>query len=468
MIEWLKRIWQIIDDRTGLTENVAPLLQHKVPPNLGWPYVLGSATLVAFVVQVVTGIALATAYIPSTADAYNSLLFITHEAPLGNLVRGMHFYGAAAMVILISLHAVRTYLYGSYKFPREVNWLTGVVLLGLTLLMAWTGQLLRWDENGVWTVVVGAHIASRVPLIGQEIAYFMLGGQTVGGATLSRFFVFHILFLPLLIMALVGFHLYLVIHHGISEPPQPDRPVDPTTYRPWYERLLAEHGVPFWPNAAWRDAVFGLLVVTVVLALAFWFGAVELGGPPDPARLQANPVPDWYFRWYDGLVTLALPELETAALCLVPLALLLLAFGLPLLANRGDRTLARRPWAILTIFFLLVMWGWLTLASRRPHLAPIVDVAPLPAEVVGASSGPLADGARIFYEKACLNCHAIEEYGGLYGPELTHIADRLSPLQIQMRILNGSANMPPYLDTLTLAEMDSLMTFMLSRRASAE
>jgi ubiquinol-cytochrome c reductase cytochrome b subunit len=184
--------------------------------------------------------------------------------------------------------------------------------------------------------------------------------------------------------------------------------------------------------------------------------------------LQANPVPDWYFRWYDGLVTLALPELETAALCLVPLALLLLAFGLPLLANRGDRTLARRPWAILTIFFLLVMWGWLTLASRRPHLAPIVDVAPLPAEVVGASSGPLADGARIFYEKACLNCHAIEEYGGLYGPELTHIADRLSPLQIQMRILNGSANMPPYLDTLTLAEMDSLMTFMLSRRASAE
>jgi ubiquinol-cytochrome c reductase cytochrome b subunit len=467
MIDWLRRLWHLIDDRTGLKENLGYLLEHKVPPNLGWPYVLGSATLIAFGMQVATGIALATAYIPSTAEAYNSLLFITHEAPLGNLMRGMHFYGAAAMVILVALHAIRTYLYGAYKFPREVNWLTGVVLLGLTLLMAWTGQLLRWDENGVWTVVVGAHVASRFPLIGHEIAYFMLGGQTVGGATLSRFFVFHILFLPLLIMAVVGFHLYLVIHHGISEPPRAGKPVDPATYRSWYERMLAERGVPFWPNAAWRDAVFGVMVVGVVLALAFWFGAVELGGPPDPTRLHANPVPDWYFRWYDALVTLALPELEYAAMCLIPLALTLLAFALPLLANRGERALSRRPWAILAVFFLLVTWGWLTLASRRPHLAPIVDVEPLPAEVVGATTGPIAEGARIYYEKACINCHAIEEYGGLYGPELTHIADRLSPLQIQIRILNGSPNMPPYVDTLTLEELDSLMAFMLSRRVPA-
>ena len=464
LISFFRRLWVFIDDRTEIIATIRSFLTHPVPPNIGWPYVLGSATLLVFVMQVVTGIALASAYIPSPAHAYDSLQFITHELRFGYILRGMHFYGASAMVVLISLHAIRTFLYGAYKFPREVNWISGVVLLALTLIMAWTGQLLRWDENGVWTVVVGANTAARAPLIGDAIAYFMLAGGTVGEATLSRFFVFHILFVPLFIIALVAFHLYLVIRNGISEPPEPNRPVQPITYRRWYEQMLAERGVPFWPNASWRDAIFGVAVAVVIILLAVIFGPVELGQPPDPSRVQANPQPDWYFHWYDALVTMAPPQLEYIAMLILPLLGFLLLLLLPLFANRGERSPRQRPWAVMSVVLAVAIFGWLTYTSRQPRLVPDFTVERLPAEVVGVDSGPIAEGARIFYDKACLYCHDVAGYGGQFGPDLTYVGDRLHPLRMQEFIFVGSRNMPAYLDTLTVEEMAYLMAFLESRR----
>jgi ubiquinol-cytochrome c reductase cytochrome b subunit len=464
----LRKIWQVIDDRTGLAAMVEPLLFHDAPPNIGWPYVLGSATLFVFIMQILTGLALATAYIPTPADAYQSLYFITHQARFGNLIRGMHFYGASAMVILITLHAFRTYLYGSYKFPREANWLTGVFLLFLTLAMAWTGQLLRWDENGYWTVVVGANVASGFPLFGEQIAHFILAGETVDGPTLSRFFVFHILFMPLLMMGLIGFHLYLLIRNGISEPPEPGRPVDPQTYRAWYHAMLEERGLSFWPHFAWRDAVFGLAVVTIIFAAAYAFGAVPLEGPPDPTRLGVQPVPDWYFRWYDALLTMVAAQFENVIRIWLPLALIFLLLLLPFVSNKGERSPWRRPWAILIVAFIVVMFIWLTLISRRPTLIPDLNVLPLPAEVVGVTQGPVAEGAQLFYEKGCLYCHAVDGYGGRFGPELTYAADRLPENHIHNVILNGAPDMPAYLDVLSLHEFELLLTFLESRRRAEQ
>ena len=219
----LKVIWQWFDDRTGIVQLMGPLFNHPVPPKTGWWYVFGSATLFAFILQVVTGIALSSSYITSTGEVYNSLQFITHQAFMGNILRGMHYFGSSAMVLLVGIHLIRVFLTGAFKFPREMNWLTGSVLLLLTVGMAFTGQLLRWDQNGVWTIIVGTEMAGRVPLIGNLLVNFILAGDTVGGATLSRFFSFHVFFIPAVIFGILGFHLYLVVRNGISEPAQAGR-----------------------------------------------------------------------------------------------------------------------------------------------------------------------------------------------------------------------------------------------------
>ena len=242
---------------------------------------LGSATLIAFLIQIVTGIALASGYVPSSGQAYDSLVFIT-GTNFGRIVRGIHAFGATAMIILIGLHAIRVYLMAAYKYPRQMNWLTGAGLLLLTLLMAFTGQLLRWDQTGFWSVVIAAEQAGRTPVIGNWLGHFILAGDTVGGATLSRFFAAHVFFIPALIFLFVGFHLYLVLHNGISEPPEAGRPVDPKTYRSWYHALLARDGEPFWPDAAWRDVVFGFLVIATVVALAMIVGPPDIGQTAGP------------------------------------------------------------------------------------------------------------------------------------------------------------------------------------------
>ena len=459
----IKRFLAWLDDRSGLPTATREALEHPVPPRTGWWYVFGSATFIAFVLQVVTGIALATVYVPSSGQAYDSLRFISEQALLGRFLRGMHYFGASAMVLLIGIHVSRTYLMAAYKFPRELNWITGAVLLLLTLALAFTGQLLRWDQNAVWSVIVGAAQAGRMPVLGHGIARFILAGDTIGGATLSRFFAFHVFFIPAIVFGFVGLHLALVLKHGISERPRAGDPVDPATYRDRYRKLLSREGVPFWPDAAWRDVVFGAAVVATVVLLALIVGPPALGQPPDPSILEAYPRPDWYFLWYFALLALVPNNLESAVIVLGPLVfgafLLLVPFF-----NKGERSVRRRPWAALLVVFIWTSIGVFWFAGERADWSPDFTAPPLPASIVGALAPDAADGAKLFHDKGCEFCHAIGEYGGKRGPDLTDVAGRMTRDQIVGRITNGGPNMPAYARSLTPDEVQALAAFLATRR----
>lgn len=412
----LKRAWDAFDNRSGASALLRPVLQHPVPPGARWLYVFGSATLFAFVVQVVTGIALASAYIPATGDAYASLQFITHQALFGRLLRGIHYFGASAMVLFIGIHTIRVFLMAAYKFPRELNWLTGALLMPLTIFMGFTGQLLRWDQNGVWSVIVGAEQAGRVPFLGTALAYFILGGDTVGGATLSRFFAFHVFFVPALIFLVLGLHLWLVLAHGISEPPVIGQPVEPQHYRQRYKAMLERDGRPFWPDAAWRDVVFGTATIAVIVLLAWLVGPPELGRPPDPSIIEAYPRPDWYLLWYYALLALIPPQLETLVILLAPFLAGIVMLVLPFLSNRGERHPLRRPWAIGAVVMIVVMVGSLWWAGIRASWSPRFDAPSLPAAAIGANNGAITAGARLFHDKGCEACHTVAHFGGHRGP----------------------------------------------------
>ena len=458
----LRRLLSWLDDRSGLITATRHALEHPVPPRTGWWYVFGSATFIAFVLQVATGIALASSYVPSSGQAYDSLKFITEQALLGRLLRGMHFFGASAMVLLIGIHVSRTFLMGAFKYPRELNWLTGAVLLLLTLGLAFTGQLLRWDQNAVWSVIVGAAQAGRMPIIGPDIARFILAGDTIGGATLSRFFAFHVFFITAIVFAFVGLHLVLVLRHGISERPRKGDRVDPATYRADYSAMLQREGVPFWPDAAWRDAVFGAAVVATIVVLALVFGPPNLGPPPDPSILEAYPRPDSYFLWYFAVLALAPQNLETFIIVAGPLVFGAVLLLLPVF-NRVPRSVRERPLAALLVVFMWTTILTFWVAGERADWSPDFGAKPLSAAIVGSTDPDVVAGARLFQSKGCEFCHALEGQGGRRGPDLSDVRSRMSPDQILARITNGSANMPAYAQTLTPAEVRLLVAFLSTR-----
>ncbi len=460
----LRKLWAEVDDRTGINGLVRPMLDHLVPPDSKWWYVFGSATMIAFMIQVVTGIALATVYAPSAGHAYDSLKYITEEVPFGRLVRGMHYFGASFMVIFVVVHMVRVFWMAAYKYPREANWLSGVVLLALTLGMGFSGQLLRWDQNAIWSTVVGASQAARTPMLGKWLAHLILSGDTVSSTTLNHIFSVHVFVLPGILIALIGFHVHLVMHHGISEPPVAGQPVDPKTYRQSYHDMLDRVGKPFWPYAAWRDVVFGTLAVIAIVGLAWWFGPPKLDAPADPTIVQAQPAPDWYLLWYFAVLALVPHRAEDYVILLAPALIGLALFAVPFLNNRGERSWRRRPWAVVTVITVGTCIGVLWLAGVREGWTPNFDAKPLPAAVIGADSGPVHDGGAVFNDKGCLYCHMVSGYGGTRGPDLTTVGDRLSRDQIVIRILNGGYNMPAYANNLTPAQLDNVTAFLQSRK----
>jgi ubiquinol-cytochrome c reductase cytochrome b subunit len=457
-------VWRWLDTRLGLRAVYKTLLQHPVPRGTvgkaGWYYVFGVATLTAFSVEVATGIALATVYVPSTDGAYDSLNFITHEAFLGSLIRGSHYYGASAMVILLSIHMARVFLTGSFKFPREMNWLSGVVLLLLTFGMLFTGQLLRWDEDAIGSALVAAEQAGRVPIIGSSIAHVILGGDRIGGATLTRFFALHVFILPGIMAGTIGLHLALILKHGISEPARAGQPVDPSTYQQGYWRRIHAEGRPYFPDAIWRELVFATAVVLLIVALAAIIGPKGLKGPPDPTNTDVNPRPDWYLLWAFAFLAIIPKAIEDYAIVLAPLLTVVVLFALPFIANRGERSLDRRPWAAGVVTLAVLGIGALLYTGSKSPWAPAFDTQPISAQTLGVTSGDAYDGSRIFLMSGCQYCHNAAGQGGTRGPELTHVVSRLTPDQIRERILASPEGMPSYNGALSPDEIAKIIAFL--------
>jgi len=459
--------WRWLEERLELGDTLGPLLRHPIPRALegriGWAYVLGASILTAFAVQVVSGVALAMTYVPSTESAYDSLRFITDAATLGRVVRGIHWFGASAMVLLLLAHVTRVFLMGAYKYPREVNWLSGSLLFLATALMAFTGQTLRWDQDAFWSLVVGAEQAARTPLVGDWLTRLIVAGDRVGGATLTRVYATHVFLVPAVIGLLALLHVYLVVKRGISEPPRVDEPVD-RAYKARYETLIL-HGVPYFPNAMWRDALAGCVLVAIVLVLAGVFGPPQLGKPPDPGIVVADPRPDWFFIGYFTVLALMPPGAEAILIVGIPLLVVAFLFALPFVRPFGQRHPMRRPFALAAAVFVIGGYAALSAAGAEAYWVPLrSDGAALPAAVTAPLRDDARAGAALFVDRSCWSCHVVEGSGGRRGPDLTHVAARLDHDALVARIANGGPGMPGYAAALGSDDLGKIVAFLLTRR----
>lgn len=466
MKNFFRRIWRWLDDRIGITDLLRPLIDHPVPPRGLWMYVFGSATLFMFILQVFTGVALSLLYQPSSANAYHSLEFITYQAKFGNLLRSVHFYGASAMIILVGLHMIRTYVTASYKFPREMNWISGVFLLLFTIFMGFTGQLLRWDSNGVWSSVVAAQQLGRVPLVGKYLARLLLGGDTIGSHSLTRFYSYHVFIIPSFIFIFIALHLYLVFRTGISEPPKAGRMVDPKTYRKWYEDYLHKYAIPFWPNAAWRDVMFSGLIVIAIILFAWLRGAPALTTQPDITYIHTSPQPDWYMVLFFALFALMPHKIESAAMVVGPTLTVIILFVIPFLSNKGERSPIRRPWAMFGVICVIVFVISLLLLGLKHPWAADFDAKPLPVAAIlpAHPDSTVIAGSHLFFDRGCEYCHQVNGYGGKAGPDLSRVGLRLTTQEMTIRIVNGGGNMPAYGGILSQEDMTTLVEFLRAQK----
>src|ERR1700755_1771016 len=311
----LKALYTWFDSRLQLGEPIKEMALHPVPnKTASWWYVFGSAAFVLLMLQIVTGILLALVYVPSAGQAWNSLNVLNHQLTLGWFLRAMHGWGSNFMVAVVLIHMAQVFLFGAYKFPRELTWILGVLLLLMTLGMAFSGQVLRFDQDAYWGLGIGASIASRVPILGPAIVKLMLGGPIIAGATLSRFFALHVFVIPGLLIGFVCLHLLMVLKLGINEWPMPGRLVKKDTYTAEYHELTKKDGAPFVPYAVWKDLFFAAFILLAVAACALYFGPFGPTGRPDPTVIQTAPKPDYFFLWLYGLLSYLPPSIETPAL----------------------------------------------------------------------------------------------------------------------------------------------------------
>lgn len=385
LLEWF-------ENRAGLRHWRARLLDEPIPARTGWLSTLGSALLFLFLLQAVTGVALMFYYAPTPDHAYESLRYLETELLWGKLLRGVHHWAASFFVVVAALHMLRVFMQGSFKPPRELNWMTGVILLILAGGLAFTGYLLPWDQKAYWATVVGINMARLAPM-GESIRRIVQGGEELGALTLSRFFTVHVMLLPAATALVIGTHLYLLRKHGAAGPVVP-----------------GEGKKPFYPGQAARDLTVAACVLIAIIILARLAG-VPNDAKADPTDTNFIPRPEWYFLFLFELLKFFPGRLEVIGAIIVPAVVLLAMFAVPIF----DRTAARHPRQrklAVTIGLALVA-SILLLTVKGLGELPVQSNA---AERRGAGDWTPAEirGNILYEKKGCARCHA----GGGVGVDL--------------------------------------------------
>ena len=421
-----------IDERTGVSHLWRGALDEPIRGGARWAYVFGSALAFLFALQVITGMLLSIYYVPSADHAHASVAFIQKVVRGGALFRGLHAYGASAMIILLVAHISQTFLYGAYKQKRELVWVVGGLLLLLILAFAFTGYLLPWDQEAYFATKVGVSIAGEVPVVGPAQRQIMLGGSDLTSLTLSRFFTVHVLLLPLLLGLLIVVHVYLFRRAGAAGPThnRNDRRVD-----------------RFFPRQLLKDSIVALIIFGALLALAKFLPA-RLGPEADPtSNFLARP--PWYFLPLFELLKYFPGRLSLIPTVLLPGALFALIFLLPFFDRRAERNPLRRP--IATAVFVFILVGTVSLgalAKYQDRHNPVFDAklkkqdeeagaflkSPFQPQEIGATDkSPQQKGASApgtvgppaaFAENLCANCHGDHGQGGKIGPRLVGVTSK--------------------------------------------
>ena len=523
----MKRLFEWLHARTGYRGGVHVMLDEPLPPGTGWFFTLGSVLLAVLSIQLLTG-AFLTLYYAATPDhAYDSVRFIT-SLRAGNIVRGLHHYGASFIVIALVAHMLRVIVFGSYKPPREVTWLSGLALLALILAFALTGYLLPWDQRAYWATVVTINISKLTPLGGEIVAGILRGGATIGALTLTRWYSAHVIFLPAALVLLIVGHVYLMRRHGISGP----------------VRVRTGTPAPFYPSQAARDTTMVLLVVAVLVGYA-WHGAPPLEGPADPTDAAYIPRPEWYFLGLFQLLKYFPGKWEVVGAMVVPgIAAAFLAL-LPWIDRGPERSpLKRRAISGAVAIGLASVIALTTLGWRdRPASAASTDTWTLreiggrtyaqklncarchsetgsadpleggpstrgPEWIAGHVSDPemIAPGMREptvtvhereaaavaayarrasrdpypgysrqietiapVWARYCVGCHKIEGDGGTEGPDLTHEGTKHDAATLRRWIedpeqVDPDADMPSFGDRLTAEQLDAISAYLAARK----
>src|ERR1700739_2790113 len=460
----LKVLYNWFDCRLQLGAPIKEMALHPVPnKTASWWYVFGSAAFVLLMLQIVTGILLALVYVPSAGQAWNSLNVLNHQLPLGWFLRAMHGWGSNFMVAVVLIHMAQVFLFGAYKFPRELTWILGVVMLLMTLGMAFTGQVLRFDQDAYWGLGIGASIMGRVPFVGGSLVHLLLGGPIISGATLTRFFALHVFVIPGTLLALTGLHVWMVLKLGINEWPMPGRIVRRETYIREYHELTHSDGIPFVPGAVWKDLVFSAAILFAVACCAAIFGPYGPKGVPDPTIINTVPKPGFFFLWIYTILSFLPPDMETPFILIAPVVGIAALLGLPFVAGVGEKSCWRRPVAVFSVMFIAVCWGVCTNLGTYTPWSPKMDAwsgAAVPVELLRSRTPLERQGANVFQQKQCRNCHQLGGNGGERGPALDEVATRLTEDQLFRQVLLGGGNMPAYGSALSPAETTALVRFL--------